>query len=235
MDWKDVNCFIFCGAKCGSSTLAFSLNENNIKTIHSHSEIFFRKKFKKEKKTIFEIINEISNKKKIYIIDSYRTPIERKISSFFQFIHLYVPYFWKKTINELIDIFNNKYVNEMSEYHSINELFDGFNIKHFDEFNFEKGYNIKEINNVVFVKLLFKDINDWDKHLTEIFNKTIKITSRNIGEEKKYASIYKEFKEKYKVPKSYLNNILANDKEFKIYNTPEEQINYINYWKNRSI
>ena len=36
---------------------------------------------------LIDLINRSSENKKLYIIDSYRTPIERKISSFFQNIN----------------------------------------------------------------------------------------------------------------------------------------------------
>ena len=44
-----------------------------------------------------------------------------------------------------------------------------------------------------------------------------------------------EFLDKYKVPKRYLEKVLSKDTEFKIYNTPEEQENYIKKWEARSI
>ena len=37
----------------------------------------------------------------------------------------------------------------------------------------------------------------------------------------------KNLKKKYKTTKSYLNNILRNDKYFKIYNTKEQREKYI--------
>jgi hypothetical protein len=59
--------------------------------------------------------------------------------------------------------------------------------------------------------------------------------STNISDEKEYATIYKEFKAMYKVPKKYLENNLSNDNEFKIYNTIEEQKEYIEKWTVLSI
>ena len=38
---------------------------------------------------------------------------------------------------------------------------------------------------------------------------------------------------KYKVPKLYLNNLIK-DKEFKIYNSLEEQVSYLEYWNLKS-
>lgn len=38
----------------------------------------------------------------------------------------------------------------------------------------------------------------------------------------------------YKVPKKYLNK-LKKDKEFKVYNSPEDQKKYLDYWNKRLI
>lgn len=45
--------------------------------------------------------------------------------------------------------------------------------------------------------------------------------------------LYEEFKLKYKIPAIFINR-LNTDKEFKIFNTPNDQKKYIDYWLNRS-
>ena len=55
----------------------------------------------------------MKTKKEIYIIDSYRTPIERKISSFFQNV-------LSDSTQNIIDNFNKDYLFYIEEYHSIN-------------------------------------------------------------------------------------------------------------------
>ena len=52
----------------------------------------------------------------------------------------------------------------------------------------------------------------------------------NLTENKNVYELYKEFKKMYIVPRTYIKYILMNDKEFKIYNTKEEQYNYIIKW-----
>ena len=42
-------------------------------------------------------------------------------------------------------------------------------------------------------------------------------------------------KKNYKVPISYINNVLKNDREFKIFNTLGEQNIYINKWSNPTV
>ena len=49
-----------------------------------------------------------------------------------------------------------------------------------------------------------------------------------------YIFIISRIQKKYKVPKWYLVKYLPMDEEFKIYNTIEEQNEYMNYWMEKS-
>jgi hypothetical protein len=233
--FKDIsNVFVYCGGKCGSMTLVNTLNKNGYKSLHLHSNYEYNKNIQ-NKPSIFDVIDESCRvHKNVYIIDSYRTPIERKISSFFQNIDKSHPNYNNMTIQEIIDSFNDTFVYKLEEYHSINHPLTHYNIPLFTSFNFKKHYNIKKVNNKIFIKILFKDITNWDKYLSEIFNKPITIYSDNLTEDKDTIDIYKAFKKQYKVPKKYIDNLLSKDKEFKIYNTPADQEEYIKMWLEKS-
>ena len=226
--YVDINILVHCGGKCGSSTLYNTFINNGYKSIKIHNRIDFINQCGYD--GLFDSIKYSSLNKKVYIIDVYRTPIERKISSFFQNIIHHVPDYKNKMCEELIDIFNIKFIDTIEEYHSINEIFDEYNIEHFKDFDFQKKYNIKEVGNLVFVKLLFNDIKIWNILLSLILNKYIVMYNDNLTENKDVYELYKEFKKIYRVPKTYIKYILMNDKEFKIYNTKEEQYNYIIDW-----
>jgi hypothetical protein len=105
-----------------------------------------------------------------------------------------------------------------------------YGLEPFDTFDFKKRFIIKRKGNLIFVKVLFSDISNWSNILSEIFNRKIILHSRNISSEKIYSSVYDEFKIKYKTSNSYINNVLKNDREFRIFNTPDEQNIYINKW-----
>ena len=109
-------------------------------------------------KSLYEIINVSSKREKVYLIDSYRLPIERKISSFFQNINKRVPHWKQCSINDLINIFNEKFLYKLEEYNSLKEGFDYYNIQYFDTFDFNKKYVYREHDNKVFIKLRFADI-----------------------------------------------------------------------------
>lgn len=228
--------YIYCGGKCGSSTLYKSVvnkfGKNNVIKVHTKYQY---NKDVTNKYCIFESIDlSCKTYDTVYIIDSYRTPVERKISSFFQNITLHVPDYMSKTVTELINIFNSVYVDTIEEYHSINEVLTHYNAPLFTEFDFKNKYNKLRHGNIVFIKIRFADINEWESILNNAMGTSIVIHNDNLTDNKKINKLYTEFKKEYKVPKSYLDNILSSDTEFKIYNTPEEQLNYITYWTNKS-
>jgi len=130
--------FIYCGGKCGRTTLDTTFTKNNYKTIKIHSNLYYKNVFDKNG-NVFDLIDKSCINEKIYIIDSYRTPIERKISSFFQNIQIHLPNYLKMTTEEIINFFNQKLIYELEEYHPINEVLKHYNIPLFNIFKFEKG------------------------------------------------------------------------------------------------
>ena len=224
----NIDILVAVGGKCGSSTLRNTFTMNGFRTIKVHSRANFHAQFSYD--GLIDCINASSIDKKLYIIDSYRTPIERKISSFFQNIHYHVPDYENKTCDELISIFNEKFLHSIAELHTINEIMDEYDVEPFQSFDFTNQYIQKTKGNLVFVKILFKDISSWDTILGSILNKNITIYDENLTSSKPTNSIYVEFKQKYKVPITYLHNLIDKDKEFKIYNTKDEMEEYIDKW-----
>ena len=220
----DVICLT--GGKCGSTTLRTTFTQNGYKCIKAHDKACFKRQFKYD--GLLDLIKRSSANKQLFIIDSYRTPIERKISSFFENIHIHVPNYKNKSIQELIDIFNTEHLNVIEEYHSIDPIMEECGVELFDTFDFERKYVIKKKGNLIFIKLLYSNMNNWGENLSEIFNKEITMYSGNKSENKEYYSIYNKFKQMYRTKKSYIDNILKNDQQFRIFNTPEQQDIYVN-------
>ena len=230
---QNFDVFILCGGKSGSSTLELSFVKNGYKSLKVHGRLDYIEQFKEDK--LFQSIELSSINKKTYIIDVYRNPIERKISSFFQNIDIFVPNWKSKSNEDLIKIFNKEHIFKLEEYHSINEAFDHFNLPRFKEFDFQKKFNMYEHNNKVFIKLLHKNINMWNFILRYIFKKKFIISNNNLSIQKDYYKTYQNFLLIYKVPKKYLNKLKNKDQEFRIYNSPNEQKEYLKYWSERSI
>ena len=130
------NVFIYCGGKCGGTTLARTFSKNGYKTCHLHSSKCkgnFKSDINLENDDIYNIINNSCKTEKVYIIDSYRLPIERKISSFFQNIQKHIPNYNNLLIEEIIKIFNEKFLVKLENYHSINEILSHYKLPLFEK------------------------------------------------------------------------------------------------------
>ena len=223
------NVYIYCCGKSGSSTLNATFIKNGYNSSHLHSKQCWTDDCigGKINPNIFEVIEEsMKNNENVYIIDSYRLPIERKISSFFQNF---------KDPNKDIDYITNQIdqkIYTLENYVSINEVLDYFDIPRFTTFDFEKKYNLIQHKNVTIIKLRFEDIDEWGTILSSIFNKDIKMYDANISENKAYYNEYKIIKNEYHIP-DFMIDVIKNDTEFKIYNTLEAQQKYIVYWTTR--
>ena len=233
---ENFDIFICCGGKCGGTTLAYTFHQNGYKTTHLHSSKHLGNfKSSIDVEHTFDIINASKQLGPIYIIDSYRTPVERKISCFFQKIHTYLPNYTDMKMQDIIQYFNeNILFSSVGDHHSINEFLQNYNMQLFNKFNFKRRYNISNKGNIIFVKVLFSDIKDWDKILSCVVNKKIIIHAANMTEDKSINTLYEHFKNIYRLPKSYLTKI-ENDSEFKIYTSAYEQKKYLAKWTKLSI
>lgn len=223
----DIDVICITGGKCGSTTLRETFSSNNFKTIKCHNKYCFNNQFGYD--GLIDLIDRSSLNKKVYLIDSYRTPIERKMSSFFENIRFNVPDYQHKNFEELNEIFINRYMKQIEEYESINDIMLHYGVELFSTFDFENGYIKKEKGNIVFIKILYSDIQKWGKILSNIFNREIVVKSRNVTCNKEYSNKYEEFKREFKVPISYINEIKNKD-SFKVFNTQEQQNVYIDKW-----
>lgn len=225
--------FVLCSGKSGSMTLHSTFLADGLSSVHAHSEGDYR--FQGLKGHLYNdvIPKSIERYGSVYIIDSYRSPIERKISCFFQNIDQFAPDYRRMTIDSLINIFNEVFLTNLENNQSVNEAFDHYGIPRWTSFDFKKGYNIREVDNKVFIKLRFADIDRWGEYLSEIFGRPITMVADNIGENKEYADIYKAFKSQYKLPCSYLLTV-TRDTDFNIYTTHKEKLEYIRKWVKNS-
>lgn len=227
--------YVYCGGKCGSSTLHTTFVNNNYDSMHVHGNSHYQS-FCKDPSTIFEHLDITCKKhERVYVIDSYRTPIERKISSFFQNITHHLPNYRTLSIQDMIAWFNDNFIFHHEEYHSINEALTYYNLPLFTKFDFTKRYNIMQYKNITFIKILFNHIQNWENILSQIFQKKIIMHNDNLTKNKETYGLYKKFKQLYKVPQTYLYNALLQDAEFKIYNSQTEQTKYIRMWSQKSI
>lgn len=223
--------FVYCCRKSGSSTLSETFIRNGFNTLHLHGHEDYSRLFPSTiEPDLFKLINNcIKYHDEIYFIDVYRTPIERKISSFFQNITNENLNMEPEKIEKLID----NVIYEIENYTSINEVLEHFNLPYFEHFDFEKKYNLLKYRNINIIKLRFQDINNWESILTDIFKRPIHLVSKNLGEQKKYGDLYKKIKKSYRIHK-YMLDYIRNDKESLIYLTQTELNDYINSWETKT-
>jgi len=229
--------FIYTPPKVGSTTLVSSLRISlgkSYNVIHIHDEIMLSVLTGIHGVKINDIIQFLSNQgKNIYVIDVYRTPIERKMSEFFEKIS---PYHFNNTANQI----SNYSLKRISD--RFNKIFphiengdhycEKYNISDPIPFDFNNKYTIQTINHITYIKLRLCDSTLWASILSNVFNLDIVIVHDYKTEDKDIGQLYNQFKTAYQLPANYLT-LIQNDRYFQFYYNETERNEYINMWKNR--
>ncbi len=229
--------FIYTPPKVGSTTLVTSLRVSlgkSYNTIHIHDEIMLSVLTGIHNTKINDIIQFLSNQgKNVYVIDVYRTPVERKMSEFFEKIS---PYHFNNTadniskysIKRISDRFNKLFPHIENGDH----YFDKYDIDEPIPFDFENKYTIQVINNIKYIKLRLCDSHLWANILSNVFKSDIVIIHDYKTEDKGIGSLYNVFKTEYKIPSNFIE-LIKNDKYFNFYYNELERSKYISTWQNR--
>ena len=228
----DIDVFVIAGGKCGSTTLKQTFLNLDLNTIKSHNPTCFNNQFGFD--GFYETIHKSSKDSSLILIDAYRTPIERKISSFFHNGEKKINDFLSMSTEDQIKLFNNEYIYDIEEEHVINEIYKNIPIPDNISYDFEKKYLFQVYENLIIIKLHYNDIKHWDERLSEILDIPITIIKDNISTDKSYYNNYQLFLKEYKVPKKYILEDLSKDTEFKKFQTESEQKQYIEKWLEKS-
>lgn len=230
--------FVYTIPKVGSTSLVSSLRVFTSKTLsilHIHDEIMLKVLTHIDNVSINDII--LFNKylgKEVYVINVYRSPIERKISSFFEKIS---SYHFNNTeseintynINKIITRFNNIFPWLENRDH----LLDVYGIPVPDHFDYINKYMVLKENGVTYISLRLCDSNQWGKILTNIFGIEIRIIKDYESSKKTISNLYNVFKENYRIPINLLNDVMK-DKYLTYYYSSDELTTYYNEWFNKS-
>ena len=229
--------FIYTPPKVGSTTLVSSLRVSLGKSyniIHIHDEIMLGVLSGIHDVKINDIINFLSNKgKNVYVIDVYRSPVERKISEYFEKLS---PYHFNNSednistysMKRIIDRFNKIFPHLEKGDH----YFECYNIDNPIPFDFDKKYTLQKINKVKYIKLRLCDSELWASILSTILKTDIILISDYKTENKPIGDLYKKFKNEYKLPANYID-IIQNCKYFNFYYNETERNNYIELWSKK--
>jgi hypothetical protein len=227
--------FIYCPPKVGSTSLVssfrlFALNKYTV--FHIHDESMLKVLCGVKNITINEIINyNKSLGKNVYVIDIYRSPVEQKISAFFEKIG---SYHFNNTdenmnnydINKLINRFNKlyPYLSRSDYYREV------YNIPFPETFDFSKKYLCQDINGIKYIKLRLKDSAEWSQILNQILGIHITIVNDYETDKKIIKHIFKQFKENYRIPSNFIKLLEDND-GLKYYYSPQERAEYLSLWR----
>lgn len=229
--------FVYTPPKVGSTTLVTSLRVSLGKSyniIHIHDETMLSVLTGINNVKINEIIRFLSNQgKNVYVIDVYRTPIERKISEFFEKIS---PYHFNNTaenisnysIKRISDRFNKIFPYIENEDH----YFDKYEITEPIQFDFNKKHSIQNIDGIKYIKLRLCDSHFWSCILSNIFQFDIVIINDHKTENKIIGNLFNRFKNEYKLPIN-LFELVKNDKYLNFYYNEIERNEYLNNWNNK--
>jgi hypothetical protein len=229
--------FIYTAPKVGSTSLVSSFRifgANNYGIIHIHDEIMLEKLIGVSNIKVNDIIEYNAQLgKKIYVIDIYRNPIERKISTFFEKIGPYhfnnrdeiVNYY---NVNKIIKRFNNIFPYLANGDHYIDKY--NINSELPQIFPYEQKYLIIEKNGIKYIKLRLKDVDEWERILSRIFGHKICMVKDYQSENKVIKDLFKNFLEKYRIPDNYLNENIIQCRYINYYYSREEKEEYFNKW-----
>lgn len=231
--------FVYSAPKVGSTSIVSSLRLfgiDRINIIHIHDEEMLKVLANITDITVNEII--LFNKylgKDVYVINVYRSPIERKISAFFEKIGSY--HF--NNMDHLVNNYNiTKVINRFNNifpWISIGDHFiDRYNIQIPDTFDHNNKHIMLINKGITYITLRLKDANEWGKILTNIFGFNISIIKDYESSNKPIKQLYNLFKTSYKIPINMLNELL-NDKYLTYYYSDIEKQDYYNEWLNKSI
>ena len=230
--------FVYSAPKVGSTSIVSSLRlfgSDKLNIIHIHDEEMLKVLANINNITINEII--LFNKylgKDVYVINVYRSPIERKISVFFEKIASYHFNNYDNQVNKykLTKVINR--FNNIFPYIGLGDHFiDKYNINIPSNFDYNNKYSVVNENNIKYITLRLKDSNEWGKILTNIFGFRIEIIKDYESTNKPIKELYSLFKKEYKIPINFLDNA-TNNKYIQYYFSENEIKEYYSEWIGKS-
>jgi len=226
--------FVYSGPKVGSTSIVsslriFGINQCNI--IHMHDEEMLKVLGHIDGITINEII--LFNKslgRDVCVIDVYRSPIERKISAYFEKIGSY--HF--NNADEKVNTYNiekiiNRFNKIMPHLARGDHFIDKYNITIPEKFDYINKYLLVQENGINYIKLRLKDVDIWSSILTNIFGFKICMVKDYESINKPIKDVYTAFKNTYRIPLNLLSEI-NNCKYLNYFYSPDELKEYYNHW-----
>ncbi len=219
----NIDYLIFSSHKTATQTLVGTFNSNGFNSRHCHT----LKKSIKMEGHFQDYLNAylMKNKRKLTVISSFREPIERHMSSFFQcygtkairnkevkdkFETILYRYSIEELCEQFIHELNNKSCSGMMN-ESIMDIIKELNIN-LNDLNYDKKnkFGLYENNIIKLYIFDFKFITqNMSNILTNITNKEIIVKNSNTSEDKWYKEIYHEFKKTLVIPSQTIVDVYS--------------------------
>ena len=238
---------VYCAGKCGSESLRDSLRASGCvpcERIHNIDHFFeeFARNTPKEVRqeySMTRLFMEIQQQvRHLYVFDSYRNPIERKISSFFFRLdwNLYSCTKTKRkewdrwTLPNKIHYFNTHYFFQRDRRNALDTEFPDF-----FHTPVQNGICLATLPlNTQYlpclcIKLSFRNISQWGSQLGNLLGKEMVMVVRHRSQDYPYHKEYQEFLSHY-IPTPQILYSCLEDAIFQKYNSLIEQKLYYHEW-----
>lgn len=232
--------FIYSAPKVGSTSLVSTFRvfgAHALNVIHVHDERMLEAIVGVKNVSICDLIYYTQKilGHEVYVVDVYRTPIERKMSTFFEKIALFHFNTIPPRMNTYPMIKLIRRFNKLFPHIGEGDWFlDKFNIPVPDMFDADAGYISVSKMGVTFIKLRLADCDKWPTILTTIFGIPIKTVITDYeGQGKIIKDVYSSFKDQYLIPRHFLRTI-EQSRDFVYYMSEMERDAYISKWTKKT-
>ena len=231
--------FIYCPQKVGSTTLVTSLRVSaatKMTVIHLHNEAMMTTLYKVEGISILEIIRfNKSLGKNVFVIDVFRTPIEHKISLFFERIDTFHFNITPLSLVQIpIKTMINRFIKIYPHIENIDYFKTIYGIQVPPQFDTNIKYALVDDGGIKFIKLRLSDSKYWADILTKIIGIPIYLFTDYETANKPVKDAFQSFKKDLRIPSRILDRLMDNV-ELKYYMSAAEIADYMTLWRAKSV
>ena len=197
--------FILSGGKTGSKTLFISFMRL-VEALSSPAEVIHMHRMRHNPRLLQAIQGR---KKRILIVNSYRLPFSRHVSSLFQNLRLHIPELGDKNNLEntprnleLLTHYMDKCMNDGNFFADNHSFLDDlpFPLPPFDtKAGFTFHQQVEEYPAIDLLMLRFDQMDQWEEQIQSVFPSFVLIP-HNVTSTKPFAALYETFSKTYQFP-----------------------------------
>ena len=226
--------FVYTPPKVGSTSVVSSIRisaSSKFSVLHIHDDLMLNVLTGYKDITVNDVILYNKNLgKNIYVIDIFRTPIEIKMSEYFEKLACYHFNNSEENLKKYSLEKITKRFNKLFPHLSNDDYFKQvYNIPTPEKFDFQNKFLLVDKNGIKYIKLRLMDSSEWGNILTRILETEIVMVNDYKTENKIIGELYNNFKNNYKIPCNFIKSLLEC-KTLNYYLTLDEVTNYINSW-----